>query len=740
MHHSPLSCLSVIKLVLIFSLAASSYAKKDHITNTESKAKDSHEHIKAVTHIRESDLDNSDNNHSDWLTHGKSYKEQRYSELEQINKENLDELGLAWSIDLGTRRGIQATPIVVDGIMYLTGPWSVLWAIDTRKGAILWKFDPRVPREIAPKLCCDVVNRGVALYEGDIFIGAVDGRLISVNAVTGEKNWEVMTVEKDCYQTITGAPRIVNGNVVIGNGGSEYNARGYITAYNTKTGKQAWRFYTVPGDPGKLFEHPDLEAAAKTWTGEWWKQGGGGTAWDAIVHDPELNLVYIGVGNGSHWDRLIRSPDGGDNLYLSSIVAVDADSGEYQWHFQTTPGDTWDYTATQHIILADLTINGRDRKVLMQAPKNGFFYVIDRTNGEFISGDNYIYVNWAKGLDENGRPIEREGARYEDGRTHWITPSSHGAHNWYPMSYSPKTGLAYIPASIDSGPFTHKKGGYGSKADTFTNYDANISIDHRLYLEQVIDPKAPPPILRTGRLIGYDPIKQEEQWGIDMPSHSNGGLLSTAADLVLQGEATGQFSIRDALNGDLLWSFDIRSGALAPPVTYLVDGEQYISLAVGWGGSQGFKEKHVERLHPGTLYTWKLGGTATSPEKLPALKKPLTTFTTDASEINIGNGASLFFGNCGVCHELGTGGIAPDLTRSAMLPVFDQVVLKGLQEAGGMANFSDRLTKNQVDDIKAYIIFTAQQMRAGKSALEILQTVAGFQKKAEEHFIQGDKF
>ena len=270
-------------------------------------------------------------------------------------------------------RGLEATPIVVDGIMFLTGPWSIVYAVDTRKGALIWTYDPQVDRAMGEKACCDVVNRGVALYEGDIFVGAIDGRLISLDAADGTVNWEVMTVPEGGNYTITGAPRIAKGNVLIGNGGAEYNARGYVTAYDAKTGKESWRFYTVPGDPNQDFENPVHEEAAKTWNGEWWKLGGGGTVWDAIVYDREFNQVIIGVGNGSPWDQDIRSPGGGDNLYLCSIVALDADDGSYKWHYQTTPGDTWDYTSTQPMILADLNIEGADRKVVMQAPKNGFF-------------------------------------------------------------------------------------------------------------------------------------------------------------------------------------------------------------------------------------------------------------------------------------------------------------------------------------------------------------------------------
>ncbi|MEK6780771.1 MAG: PQQ-binding-like beta-propeller repeat protein [Bacteroidota bacterium] len=335
------------------------------------------EHIKSVTEAVDNDrLLRADKTPGDWLSYGRNYSEDRYSSLNQITRENIKGLGLAWSINLETTRGIEATPVVVDGIMYLTGPWSIVYAIDARKGKLIWTYDPEVPREYGERVCCDVVNRGVALYQGLIFVGSLDGRLIALDATTGKKVWTVVTVDQKKPYSITGAPRVVDGKVIIGNGGAEFGTRGYVTAYDALTGSEVWRFYTVPGDPSKPFESKAMEVAAKTWTGEWWKYGGGGTAWDAMAYDPELKLLYIGTGNGSPWNREVRSPGGGDNLYLSSIVALNPNNGELVWYYQTTPGDTWDYTATQHIILANLSIDGVEKKVLMQAPKNGFFYAL----------------------------------------------------------------------------------------------------------------------------------------------------------------------------------------------------------------------------------------------------------------------------------------------------------------------------------------------------------------------------
>lgn len=704
------------------------------VTSTE-PVKGTAEHIRAVTQISDEAIAQADQRQGDWLSYGRNYREDRYSELSQITPANLDELGLAWSIDLGTKRGIQSTPIVVDGIMYLTGPWSVVWAVDARKGEVIWKYDPNVPKEMAIKLCCGVVNRGVALYQGSVFFGTLDGRLVSLDAASGKQNWEVMTVPEGEFYSITGAPRIVNGNVLIGNGGAEYKARGFVTAYNAKNGEQAWRFYTVPGNPQDEFEHPDLVEAAKTWNGEWWKQGGGGTVWDSIAHDPELNLVYIGVGNGSHWNREIRSPGGGDNLYLSSIVALDADTGEYRWHFQTTPGDSWDYTATQHIVLADIEIDGAMRKVLMQAPKNGFMYVIDRITGEFISGDNFVYQNWTSGLDENGRPIEMPGARYLSGKGHWITPGAIGAHNWFPMSYNRKTGLVYIPTGKSTLGYAYdEKIPYGASQGPYAKIGGNLSLDLKLYREQVADPKAPPPWERSGRLIAYDPIKHEEVWGVDQPNIYNGGLLSTENGLLMQGDAQGMFSIRDAKTGDVLWQYDIRSGAIGAPITYLVDDEQYISLAVGWGGSQGQVTKAVDQLHPGTLYTWKIGGKAAPPAKIDTRSAPITTLTTDATDLSIGRGFDTFLNMCTLCHELGAGGGAiPDLARSpdAVFGLYKDILIDGALVSQGMPSFAHVLSEEDVADLRAYVLFHASELRSGTDLVTLFGKLGALQYKAD---------
>ena len=351
----------------------------------------------------------------EWKLHGNDHGEQRYSTLKQVNRDNVEDLGLAWSFDIPTRRGIEATPLMVDGTLFVSGSWSIVYALDAVSGERKWTYDPKVDRAFLAKGCCDAVNRGVAYDNGRIFVGAYDGRLIALDAANGEVLWEVVTTDQTQPYTITGAPRIAKDKVIIGNGGAELGVRGYVTAYDVATGKQAWRFYTVPGNPADDFENAQMESAADTWTGEWWRWGGGGTVWDSMAYDPELDLFYIGVGNGSPWNQSVRSPDGGDNLFLASIVALRPDTGEYVWHYQTTPGETWDFTATQHIMLVDLDIDGKQRKVLMQAPKNGFFYVLDRATGELISAEAYTTVNWATGIDrESGRPVEAADARLHE--------------------------------------------------------------------------------------------------------------------------------------------------------------------------------------------------------------------------------------------------------------------------------------------------------------------------------------
>ena len=649
-----------------------------------------------------------------WLSTGRTYDEQRHSPLDQINQETVGDLGLAWYWNTGTRRGLEATPIVVDGVMFTTGTWSVVWAHDAKTGELLWEYDPRVPRAWGRYACCDVVNRGVAAWKGNVYVGTLDGRLVALDAGTGEPVWDVSTIPPERAYTITGAPRILNDMVIIGNGGAEYGVRGYITAYDAGTGEQLWRFYTVPGNPEDGFETEDMELAAATWQGgEWWKVGGGGTVWDSMAFDPELNLLYIGTGNGAPWNRYIRSPGGGDNLYLSSIVAIDADTGLRAWHYQTTPGDTWDYTAVQHMILADIEIDGRLRKVIMQAPKNGFFYVIDRTSGEFISAEAYVPVTWATHVDpETGRPVENPKAHYAND-TKRIRPGPLGGHNWHPMTYHPGTGLVYIPALDLRFDFAQ------DNAFRYVPENWNTGVDFMA--------SAPPPTVEEnldnlqaikGFLAAWDPVTQQEVWRVQHVTAWNGGLLSTAGDLVFQGRADGQFAAYAADSGELLWESPTHVGIIAAPVSYSIDGEQYVSVVAGWGGAFGVASgapRHRDNvLSEGRILTYRLGAEATLPQPEVTYLAVPTPPTMDYSQEQIGRGEAYFHQYCAVCHGpgVGTSGTIASLLYSshATHDLWNAIVLDGAYTEMGMPDFSHALDAQGAQDIRAYVIERAKGM------------------------------
>ena len=674
--------------------------------------KGSLEHIQAATGaVDAAALEGQMNSSSDWLSYGLNYAEDRFSRLTEINTENVGDMGLVWSYELGAIRGVEATPLVVDGVMYVTGPWSKVFAINARNGEELWKFDPEVPKAYAKNACCDVVNRGVALYKGKVYVGALDGRLIALNAATGEKVWETQTLEQGEPYTVTGAPRVIKGNVLIGNGGAEYGVRGYITAYDAETGDQKWRFYAVPGDPSKPFESEAMEMAAETWdpSSKYWEAGGGGTMWDAMAYDPELNLMYVGTGNGSPWNRRLRSPGGGDNLFLASIVALNPDNGEYVWHYQNTPGDHWDYTSTQHMILADMEIEGTPRKVIMQAPKNGFFFVIDRTNGEFISAENFVAVNWATGYDENGRPMEIDEALYKSGAYEAI-PGPFGAHNWHPMAYNHNTGLVYIPAQ--GVPFVMEDNSnweYNSTAGGGPHNQIGWNLG---VLASAVPPKSQP----FGHLLAWDPVKQEAKWKVDHISPWNGGVLTTASNLVFQGTADARFVAYNAETGDKLWEAPTGSGVIAAPSTYEIDGKQYVSIAVGWGGVYGLASSHSETKATGRVYTFALGGSQPTPEFAKMEGKELVS-GIEYDPAGIAMGAKHYINSCVFCHGIpavANGGNIPNLGYSAkeVIENLELYVLGGGSEALGMPNFTGKLTKEDVGMIQAFILATTDQVRA----------------------------
>jgi len=651
----------------------------------------------------------ADSEPGNWLAHGRTLDEQRYSPLTDINADNAASLGLAWYWDTGTRRGLEATPIVVDGVMFSTGSWSVVWAHDAGTGELLWTYDPQVPREWGKYACCDVVNRGVAAFRGRIYSGTLDGRMIALDAGTGELAWETQTTDPERPYTITGAPRIVDGKVIIGNGGAEYGVRGYITAYDTNTGEQLWRFYTVPGNPADGFESRAMELAAGTWHGgKWWEVGGGGTVWDSMAYDPELNLLYVGVGNGAPWNRYIRSPGGGDNLYVSSILALNPDNGSLVWHYQTTPGDTWDYTATQHMILADIEIEGRERKVLMQAPKNGFFYVLDRTTGEFLSAEAYVPVSWASHVDpESGRPVENPDAHYAND-TKTIRPAPYGGHNWHPMTFSRDTGLVYIPALDLSFPYAQ---------DNAFKHDPeawNTGVDFR----ELIPTTNPDEMIENlkavkGHLAAWDPVTQQEVWRVQHATSWNGGLLSTAGNLIFQGRSDGYFAAYRADTGALVWEYPVGVGIIAAPVTYTVDGEQYIAVLAGWGGAFGLASgapRHRGNvLSEGRILAFRIGGESTLPPTDVAfidIPEP-PAMTTTPEQVAIGE--ALYHENCAVCHSPGltaSGGGVPDLRYSdaSVHAAWDAIVRGGAFAAKGMASFSHAVDEAGAEAIRAYVV------------------------------------
>ena len=669
---------------------------------------------------------NADAEPGNWMSYGRTYNEQRFSPLDQINDKTIGKLGLAWYYDLDSTRGQEATPIVIDGVMYVSTAWSRVKALDARTGALLWAYDPKVPGEFAVRACCDVVNRGVAAWKGRIYVGTLDGRLVALDAKTGNVVWQVQTTDRTKSYTITGAPRVVKGKVLIGNSGGEFNVRGYISAYDADTGKMAWRFYTVPGDPSQPAEAPILKTAAKTWNpkGEWWKRGGGGTVWDSIVYDPELDLLIFGTDNGDPWNKTYRSPGVSDDLFVTSIVAVRPDTGEYVWHYQVNPGDEWDFSATQQITLADLTIDGKPRKVLMQAPKNGYFYVIDRTNGKLISAKPFAQVSWAKGIDPaTGRPIEVDGSRYsETGKPFTSTPGPHGAHSWMPMSFNPKTGLVYIP--VQEVGFTYVP----DKAFVSKSLGVNMGLDAAAN-SMPQDPAVKTTVMKSlqGHVLAWDPVQQKEVFRVGLKGPWNGGVLTTGGNLLVEGNAMGEFAAYRADNGNKLWSFDGQSAVMAGPVTYTVNGEQYVAVLSGWGGTYPLvsgivAHKSGNMRNISRVLVFKLGGGAKLPPVPATAPKVLNPPPETADAATVDRGFKLYSRFCGSCHgdAVVGGGITPDLRYSPLLSSdsFYEVVLNGLLKDNGMVGWSPVLSRQDADAIRAYIIHRAHQTQAQKTAQE----------------------
>ena len=649
---------------------------------------------------------------SNWLMYGLTSDDHRFSPLKQIDEQTVGKLGLVWSEELDTTRGLEATPIVEDGVIYTTGSWNVVIAMDAKTGKTMWKYDPALDRSGAYFICCDTVNRGLALYHGKVYEGLLDGRLIALDKHTGAVVWSTQTTDAMKAYTITGAPRIAKDLVVIGNSGAEYGVRGYFSAYNPETGKMAWRFYTVPGDPANGFESKDIARAARTWKGDSWKNGAGGTVWESISYDPVLDLLYFGTGNATAWYRALRG--GGDNLYTACILAVHAGTGKLAWYFQPTPGDNWDFDATQTLVQADLKIGGRARKVLMQANKNGFFYVLDRKTGEFLSGAAFVPgITWATGLDaKTGRPSEIPGVG--DAKPTLISPHPLGAHNWQPMAFSPATGLVYLPAKSWT-QMVHLP-------DVRWKYDpnqGNEGIGGSADIGVLNAQSASQPDT-TGELLAWDPVAQRAVWRTKSPVVENGGVLATAGNLVFQGRADGILAAYRATDGKQLWAFDAGTGIMAPPITYTVDGVQYVTVMAGWGGAAGlFNPPGQGPVKPGygRILTFAVGGTAKLKVPIFGHKGPppmpeLTLETLHATQQMVQHGGTVYVSQCMLCHGVNAvAGPLPDLRYSskATLEALDRIVLGGALAPAGMPSFQKILNPEDVKDLQAFLVSRAQE-------------------------------
>ena len=659
-------------------------------------------------------LDTSDG--SDWPGYGRTFGEQHFSPLREINDGNVGKLGLAWSMDLGV--GNPATiPVAVDGILYFSSGLSVVHAVDAVTGKLLWTHDTGTGEKAGAKMRSSWGARGIAYWNGKLYVGTQDGRLIALNARTGDEVWSVLTVDKADGRYITGAPRVFAGKVIIGNGGADSsNSRGYVTTYDATTGKQLWRFFIVPGDPAKGFEDKTQEMAAKTWTGEWWKYGGGGHAWNAFAYDPETDTVFVGTGNGAPWNQKIRSPGGGDNLFLCSIVALDAKTGAYKWHYQVNPGETWDFNAAMDMELADITIDGQPRKVIMQAPKNGFFYVIDRISGKLISAEKIAKVTWASKIDlATGRPVENSAARFPNGKSFEMWPAFTGAHSWMPMAYSPQTKLVYIP-KIETGAVYDDKGIDLQHWQRAPGFGADLGVN--------INPDLKDPLQNTSALLAWNPATQKEVWKVPTIGGWNGGVLATGGNLVFQGQLDGRFSAYAADTGKELWHFPAQAAIVAAPISYRAKGHQYVTIFVGMGTSAGINAATHggiaidNRTQAKRILTFMIDGKAKLPPAAPVKVAALPDPDYRPDPTLAGAGANVYNQRCWACHGFGarSGGSAPEL-RASPIPqsaeAFTAIVRDGALVANGMPKFPE-LTDTDLAAVRQYLRSRATDLREGR--------------------------
>lgn len=655
--------------------------------------------------------DNSDGR--DWPAFGRTYGEQHYSPLDQINEKTVSGLALAWSLDVDPGNTVTG-PVAIDGVIYFASGYSIVHAVDAVTGKLLWKYDPEAAQVSGQKLRQGWGSRGVAYWNGKVYTGTQDGRLIALNAKTGKPVWEARTfAANDPNRFISGPPRAFNGKIIIGHGGADSgDVRGYVTTYDAETGRQLWRFYTVPGNPADGFEDDAMAMAAKTWSGEWWKYGGGGTVWNAMTYDPETDTVFIGTGNGAPWNHRIRSRGKGDNLFLCSVVALDGKTGKYKWHYQVNPGETWDYNAAMDMQLADLNLDGKARKVLITAPKNGFFYVIDRTNGKLISAEKFAKVTWASRIDiASGRPIENPDARFANGKTFTLWPGMFGAHSWQPMAYNPNAKLVYIPV-IEMGA-NYSDAGIDEKhwqrpAGNVMGWGVNPSTDI----------KDPDGINHSSSLTAWDPIRQRVAWKIPTYGPLSGGVMTSGGNLVFQGEVDGSFKAYSAKDGKLIWQFKADAPILAPPITFSVKGIQYVTVLTGMGTSATilgpfFPKRFDYRTQVRRVLTFALNGKASLPKAVASDESwpGDPSFRVDAA--SAGRGAVEVGTRCIACHGFDaiSGGGAPDLRRSGTLQsadAFAQIVREGALVPAGMPAWPE-LTDQQLADIRQYLRTEAQK-------------------------------
>lgn len=668
----------------------------------------------AAAHVDDARLRSADTDSANWIMHGRTYDEQRFSPLAQIDTASIGRLGLAWSRTLLNDRGMETTPLVVDGVMYVTESWSVVHAFDAATGKLLWTHDPQVERARAAGGCCGPVNRGVAAWGGMVFVGTLDGRLVALDAASGDERWGVDTFIDDAPgRNITGAPRVVKGRVLIGNGGADMGARGYVSAYDARTGELAWRFFTVPGNPALGFENDVMAMAAETWQGdEWWRWGGGGTVWDAMSYDPELDLLYIGVGNSSLYPRSRRSPGGGDNLFVSSIVALRPDDGSYVWHFQLAPGEQWDYPATAQLVLIDAEFDGRLRKLLVQMPKHGFVYVLDRASGKLLSAKPFTRVSWASGYDlATGRPIENPDADYSrHARATLVWPGVLGGHNWNPVSYNPQTGLLYFSETRMPTVFLmDPKLQFRERGRRYNNgLDMAAMADTPEFAAELARSK--------GSLVAWDVARKRIAWQVDQPLPINGGTLSTAGNLVFHGTTDGRLVAYRADDGEKLWEARAFGAIAGGPVSYAVNGRQYIAAGIGWGGGPSAALPDGGKLggwrNSSRIAVWALdaSGSLDPPESVGGMIAP-PAVTVDSTTVQ--HGRVLFLTHCGYCHGAGSGGV-PDLDymRERTHADFDRIVRGGSLAVRGMPSFAEQLTRDEAEAIRQFLAAHAARTAA----------------------------